>query len=87
MDCHHLHSRSLNAFHTNTLTPPYIAGRMSTDEAAVRFLLQSTFGASRADVRAFKQAHPLGGQSTIRDTNTRLFQAWIDKQVMCWEGW
>ena len=55
---------------------------MSTDEAAVRFLLQSTFGASRADVRAFKDAHALGAQSTIRDTDPRLFQAWIDKQVI-----
>ena len=55
---------------------------MNTDEAAVRFLLQSTFGASRADILAFRQAHSLGAQSTISDTDTRLFQAWIDKQVM-----
>ena len=57
------------------------AGRMSTDEAAVRFLLQSTFGASRGDIRAFKEVHPLGAQTTIADTDMRLFQAWIDKQV------
>ena len=57
------------------------AGDLPTNQSAVRFLLQSTFGASLADLSAFRASHATGAQDALADNDVRLFEAWIDKQV------
>ena len=54
---------------------------LNTNQSAVRFLLQSTFGATRADISELRASHVSGAQDTIPDKDTRLFEAWFDNQV------
>ena len=56
-------------------------GDLNTNQSAVRFLLQSTFGATRADISALRASHASGAQDTLPDKDTRVFEAWFDKQV------
>ena len=57
------------------------ADDLPTDQSAVRFLLQSTFGASRDDITAFRAGDPTGAQDSLPDNDIRLFEAWFDKQT------